>query len=339
MRFRHLRFIGVVASVVLTAAGCGGSNTPGTTTSKLNIAYLPRQINNPVFDVARQGAQNAATELGGQLTQVGPSESTAASQVPYIQTLTQQHVDAILISANDQDAVAPALKQAMQKGIKVVGFDSPPASDARNVMIAEATDQGLGDVEVDMMCNDLPGCSGPIGIVSGTATSPNQNKWIDVMKQDMATNPKYQGLKLVQVVYGNDNPETAVQVVQGMLTAHPEIKGIIAPTSVGIVAAAQILEQTGKAGKIALTGLGLPNSLKKYIKDGTMKEFALWDFVGLGYLTYYTAALLVQGKIKGKPGETYTAGKLGQFTIDQNGVVVLGPPLRFNASNIDNYNF
>jgi rhamnose transport system substrate-binding protein len=328
-------------AAVLALAACGGggssSSSPGTTT--LNIAFLPKAVNNPYFDVAATGGQEAATELKGQFKQVGPSDATGAAQIPFIQTLTQQNVSAIVVSADDANAIAPALKQAMAKGIKVVGYDSSPATDARNVFINQADTKGIGEVQIEMVCDEIPGCAGDIAILSATSTATNQNAWIDVMKSTLASNSKYSGLKLVKVAYGNDDPQVSTTEAQGLLTAYPNLKGIISPTTVGIAAAAKVLKDQNKVGKVALTGLGTPNQMRAFVKDGTCKEFALWNVKDLGYLAYYTAALLVQGKIKGTSGETFTAGRLGSYTIDASTTVLLGKPFVFKADNIDQLNF
>jgi len=324
---------------ILALVACGGSSGGGGTTTTLNIAFLPKAVNNPYFDVAASGGQEAATALSGQFKQVGPSDATGAAQIPFIQTLTQQNVSAIVVSADDPDAIAPALKQAMAKGIKVVGYDSSPAKDARNVFINQADSKGIGVVQVQMICDEIPGCAGEIAVLSATSTATNQNAWIQAMKDELASNSKYSGLKLVKVAYGNDDPQVSTTEAQALLTSYPNLKGIISPTTVGISAAAQVLKQTGKAGKVQLTGLGTPNLMRAFVKDGTCKEFALWNVKDLGYLAYYTAALLVQGKIKGNPGEKFTAGRLGDYTIDPNGVVLLGPPFVFKADNIDQLNF
>jgi rhamnose transport system substrate-binding protein len=335
------RRVGVLAGMaVLALSACGGgSSSPSPGTATLNIAFLPKAVNNPYFDVAASGGQEAATELSGQFKQVGPSEATGAAQIPFIQTLTQQNVSAIVVSAADTNAIAPALKQAMAKGIKVVGYDSSPAPDARNVFINQADSKGIGEVQIQMVCDEIPGCAGEIAILSATSTATNQNAWIDLMKAALASNSKYSGLKLVKVAYGNDDPQVSTTEAQGLLQAYPNLKGIISPTTVGIAAAAQVLEQTGKAGKVQLTGLGTPNDMRKYVKDGTCKEFALWNVKDLGYLAYYTAALLVKGTIKGTAGEKFTAGRLGPYTIDSNTTVLLGPPFVFKADNIDQLNF
>ena len=340
MRWRRGSQLATAGMAVLALVACGGSSGGGgASPATLNIAFLPKAVNNPYFDVAASGGQEAATALSGTFKQVGPSEATGAAQIPFIQTLTQQNVSAIVVSADDPDAIAPALKQAMQKGIKVVGYDSSPAKDARNVFINQADTKAIGVSQVAMVCDEIPGCAGEIAVLSATSTATNQNAWIQAMKDELASNSKYSGLKLVKVAYGNDDPQVSTTEAQALLTSYPNLKGIISPTTVGISAAAQVLEQTGKAGKVQLTGLGTPNLMRKYVKDGTCKEFALWNVKDLGYLAYYTAALLVKGTIKGNPGEKFTAGRLGDYTIDPSGVVLLGPPFVFKADNIDQLNF
>ena len=341
MRWRRGSQFAMAGMAFLVVAACGGSSGGGgaSPAATLNIAFLPKAVNNPYFDVAASGGQEAASALSGQFKQVGPSEATGAAQIPFIQTLTQQNVSAIVVSADDPDAIAPALKQAMQKGIKVVGYDSSPAKDARNVFINQADTKAIGVSQVAMVCDEIPGCAGDIAVLSATSTATNQNAWFQAMKDELASNSKYSGLKLVKVAYGNDDPQVSTTEAQALLTSYPNLKGIISPTTVGISAAAQVLKQTGKAGKVQLTGLGTPNLMRAFVKDGTCKEFALWNVKDLGYLAYYTAALLVQGKIKGNPGEKFTAGRLGDYTIDPNGVVLLGPPFVFKADNIDQLNF
>jgi len=331
-------------SVMLLLAACGGSTggtTGGTPTSgtgsgsNLNIVFLPKQINNPYFDTAASGGQQAAKDLGGQFKQVGPSSANAAAQVPFITTLTEQHVGAIVISGDDPNAVAPALKQAMAQGIKVVSYDADVAPDARNVFVNQADSEQIGRSEVDLLAQQI-NSTGQIAILSAASTAANQNTWIGFMKQELTKYPKMQ---LVKIAYGNDDDQTSFNQTLALLQQYPNLKGIISPTTVGIAAAARALESVHKGGQVALTGLGTPNQLRQYVKDGTIKAFELWNPANLGYLAYYVAALLIQGKIKGNVGETFTAGKLGSYTIGANNVVLLGPPTVFNSSNIDQFNF
>jgi len=330
----------VLTIFTLTACGGGGSSSSGGSTpsasSALNIAFLPKQINNPYFDTAASGGKEAATALSGKFEQVGPSSANAAAQVPFITTLTEQHVGAIVISGDDPNAVAPALKQAMAQGVKVVSFDADVAPDARNVFVNQANSEQIGRSEVDLLAQQI-NSTGQIAILSAASTAANQNTWIGFMKDELAA--KYPNMKLVKIAYGNDDDTTSFNDTLALLQQFPNLKGIISPTTVGIAAAARAIESVHKGGQVALTGLGTPNQLRQYVKDGTIKGFELWNPANLGYLAYYVAALLVEGKIKGNVGEMFTAGKLGQYTIGANNVVLLGPPTVFNSANIDQFNF
>jgi rhamnose transport system substrate-binding protein len=342
--FSTLSF-GLIVLTIFTLAACGGSgssssagSTPSATSSSsssLTIAFLPKQINNPYFDTAASGGKEAATALGGQFQQVGPSSANAAAQVPFITTLTEQHTGAIVISGDDPNAVAPALKQAMSQGVKVVSYDADVAPDARNVFINQADSEQIGRSEVALLAKQI-NSTGQIAILSASSTAANQNTWIGFMKQELT---KYPNMTLVKIAYGNDDDQTSFNDTLALLQQYPNLKGIISPTTVGIAAAARALESVKKGGTVALTGLGTPNQLRQYVKDGTIKGFELWNPADLGYLAYYVAALLIQGKIQGNVGDTFTAGKLGSYTIGANHVVLLGPPTVFNSANIDQFNF
>jgi rhamnose transport system substrate-binding protein len=338
--FSMLSFGLIVLTLFLTACGGGGSSSSGGSTpsagSSLNIAFLPKQINNPYFDTAATGGKQAAMDLNGKFTQVGPSSANAAAQVPFITSLTEQHVSAIVISGDDPNAVAPALKQAMGQGVKVVSFDADVAPDARNVFVNQANSEQIGRSEVDLLAQQI-NSTGQIAILSAASTATNQNTWIGFMKDELAA--KYPKMQLVKIAYGNDDDTTSFNDTLALLQQFPNLKGIISPTTVGIAAAARAIESVHKGGQVALTGLGTPNQLRQYVNDGTIKGFELWNPANLGYLAYYVAALLAQGKIKGNVGETFTAGKLGSYTIGANNVVLLGPPTVFNSSNIDQFNF
>ena len=184
--------------------------------------------------------------------------------------------------------------------------------------------------------------TGEIAILSAAATATNQNAWIGYMKDELK---KYPNMKLVDTVYGNDDPATSLTVLQGLLTAHPNLKGIISPTTVGISTAAQYLSKHKDiAAKVTLTGLGLPSQMKPYVMDGTVKAFELWNPHDLGYLAGYAAANLASGVTDGQPGSTFKGGKLGEYTVlPPSGTtgpsVVLGPPTVFDKSNVGNFNF
>jgi rhamnose transport system substrate-binding protein len=322
------------SAAAASPAGSGGAG-PGT------VGYLPKDIVNQYFAAAKTGVDKAAGELGGTVKQVGPNQATADLQVPFITDLTTQKVSAIIISADDKDAVAPALKAAMTAGIKVVGFDSSPAVGAYNVFVNQVDFSGVGVNLSDWACELAPNCTGDIAILSAAATATNQNAWIALMKTTLAL-PKYAGLKLVDTVYGDDDATKSTTQAQGLLTKYPNLKVIVAPTTVGILAAAQVVKAAGKSATVKVTGLGFPNDMKPFVKDGTSPVFGLWSVPDLGYLSYWIAAKLVSGEIKGTVGETFTVPSLNggkPYTIGADSVVILGPAFRFDATNVDNFNF
>jgi rhamnose transport system substrate-binding protein len=318
-----------------TAAGQANPNAP--LKQGLKIAFLPKQVNNPYFTISDNGGKKAITEFNGQYKEVGPSEASASSQVSYINTLAQQRQDAIVVSANDANAIAPALKAARAQGVKVVTYDSDAAPDARTLFVNQASPEDIGRSEVQVLGKQI-NYTGDIAILSATANATNQNTWIRFMKDEL-TKPQYSKMKLVKIAYGNDDDQTSFQQAQGLLQAYPNLKGIISPTTVGVSAAARYLSGSSFKGKVALTGLGTPNQMRKFIKDGTVESFELWDPAKLGYLAAYAAAALASGQVTGKEGETFKAGELGNKTIGKNGEILLGPPQVFDSSNIDQFNF
>jgi len=322
-----------------TAAGSGAPASAGA--SNLTVGYLPKDIVNQYFAAAKTGVDKAAGELGGTVTEVGPPKADATLQIPFIQDLTTQKVSAIIISADDKDAVAPSLQAAMAAGIKVVGFDSSPAMGAYNVFVNQVDFSGVGVNLADWACQLAPSCTGDIAILSASATATNQNAWIALMKTTLAL-PKYKGLNLVDTVYGNDDAAVSTTQAQGLLTKYPNLKVIVAPTTVGILAAAQVVKAAGKSATVKVTGLGFPNDMKPFVHDGTSPVFGLWSVPDLGYLSYWIAAKLVSGEIKGTVGETFTVPSLNAglpYSIGAGNIVVLGKVFQFDATNVDQFNF
>jgi rhamnose transport system substrate-binding protein len=323
------------AGAAVQAAATADPNAP--LKDGLKIAYLPKQLNNPYSDVETSGGKVAVGELKGTYKLVGPNDASASSQVSYINTLIQQQQDVIVIAANDPNAVCPSLNQARQAKIHVVTFDSDASKDCRDAFINQATTQGIGESLVKM-AKELAGGAGDIAILSATPNATNQNAWIEVMKTELAK-PENAKLKLVKIAYGNDDDQKSFQEAQGLLQSYPNLKVIVAPTTVGIAAASRYVSSSNYKGKVAITGLGLPNQMRQYVKDGTVKKFALWNPADIGYLAAYAGAALSSGQITGKEGEKFKAGKLGEYTIGANGEIVLGPPTEFTAQNIDQFNF
>jgi rhamnose transport system substrate-binding protein len=328
---------GSSASAGSGTQGASEANPNAQIKKGLKVVSIPKQLGNPYEETEHSGVQEALKQLGGSDRISGPTDASASSQVSIINSAVQQKPDALIIAGNDPNAVAPALKQAAQRGVKVVAMDSDVAPTARTIFVNQTSAPLIGKGQVQMIAKQIGG-KGQIAILSATANATNQNTWIKYMKQELAQ-PQYKDIKLVKVAYGDDDDQKSFQQTQGLLQAYPNLKGIISPTTVGISAAARYLSTSPKKGQVKLTGLGTPNQMRKFVKDGTVDEFALWVPKDVGYLAGYAAAALASGQISGKPGETLKAGKLGVRRIGPNGEIILGPPERFNKSNIDQFNF
>ena len=320
-----------------SASSSAGGSASGLKTG-LKVYVIPKQLGNSYFTTADSadsgGAIAALNALGETGTETSGTAATPASQIPAIQAAISKGANALIVSATDPTALCPTLTAAMKRGITVVTYDSD-APTCRSMFINQASTAAIGTSEVDLLAKEI-GDSGQIAIVSAAASATNQNAWIGYMKQELKKYPK---MSLASVVYGNDDPTASTQVTQGLLQQFPNLKGIISPTTVGIAAAAAVLDTPKYKGKIALTGLGTPDEMKKFVSDGTVKSFELWNPADLGYLAAYAAVEMASGKITGASGQSFTAGKLGAYTVGLQNSVLLGPPYVFSAANINKFNF
>jgi len=355
MKNRSL-FVVLVAALTLSMllSACGGAATqapaepaqPAATEAPaaagpLTFVLVPKNLGNPYFDTANNGAQEAAKELGVTVLYQGPAAADATQQIQLINSLIAQKVNGLAISADDSDALVPTGKEAIAAGIPVISFDSAIGKDGRVLHINQAVLHDIGAIEIKMAL-DLAPDGGDIAILSATSTAPNQNAWIEVMKEELKK-PEYSSLNLVEVVYGDDDDTKSYNEAQALFTKYPDLKVIIAPTTVGIAASARAVTDAGLIGKVAVTGLGTPNQMREYVKNGAAPEFALWNPGDLGYLSVYVLNALATGQIKGVAGEKFTAGKLGEYTIQEDadlGVnVLLGLPFIWDKTNIDDSNW
>jgi rhamnose transport system substrate-binding protein len=339
---RFLTLAAVAASVALVASGCAAGNDAGTgpaAEGDLSITFIPKQLNNPYTDVVLGGGKDGATAAGFAATEVvGPLEASASSQVSFINAETQAGTSVIVIAANDPDAVGPALEEARAAGAKIVAFDSDTNPDYRDVFISQVVAKDVALIQIELLAEQIGG-SGEIAILSATANATNQNEWIKFIEEELASNPEYAEISLVAKVYGDDDDTKSFQEAQGLLQAYPNLKGIISPTTVGIAATARYLSTSNYKGTVALTGLGLPNEMRPFVKDGTVTAFALWDPAQLGYVAAFAGKALADGTITGAEGDTFEAGDLGEREVGADGIVIVGPPTTFNADNIDDYDF
>lgn len=322
-------------SLILTVAILALS---GSALAEVKIALVAKSLGNGFFEAANVGAQEAAKELGDvKVIYTGPTTTTAEAQIEVLNGLIAQGVDAIAISANDPDAVVPVLKKAMQRGIKVVSWDSGVAPAGRQIHLNPSNNALIGETNVKLAADALKALKalnvekGDVAILSATPTSTNQNIWIEEMKKVL---PQYPSVNLVTVAYGDDLSDKSYREAVGLLKSYPDLKVIVSPSSVGIVAAAQAVKDQGKIGKVYVTGLGLPSEMAGAIKSGASKSFAIWNPIDLGYAATYLADDLVKGTATKTEANM---GKLGKVKLDADGSGAMAEPFVYDASNIDKF--
>jgi len=303
----------------------------------LRIVYIPKNTGNPYFDSIINGFMKAGEELGYEFTTVAPSTAEGTGQIPFIKEQTQRGVDAIAISPNDPDAVVPALKQAMSKGIRVVCVNSDMNKEGREVAVLPMDFEITGASQVELM-GSVINYEGEIAILSATTTAPDQNYWIEGMKKALE-DPKYAKMKLVKIAYGDDDPQKSLTEAEALLTGFPNLRGIISPTTVGVAAAAQAVETAGAADRVQVVGLGTPNQMRRFIKNGTITKFALWSPYNEGYLSGYMIYGMLTGQVTPGEGNKFFVPELGEREFLKDNVVITGPPQIFDINNIDDFNF
>ena len=324
-----MKFTKTLTAAAIIAAGLAFS---AQAAEKVKIAMVVKTLGNGFFDAAHQGADEAAKELGNvEIIFTGPAKATAEGQIELINSLVAQKVQAIVVSANDPDALVPATKKAMGRGIKVLSFDSGIAKDGRLFNLLPSSNALIGEKLVKMTV-DAVGDKGEIAVLSATAQATNQNAWIEEMKKVLAK-PEYKDLKLVTVAYGDDQTDKSYREAQGLFKSYPNLKAIIAPTTVGIAAASKAVQDANLIGKVYVTGLGLPSEMAGHVKSGAVKSFAIWNPIDLGYSITYAAHQFVTGKA----GKTVSLGRVGTATPDADGSAPMAEPFTYDASNVEKF--
>ena len=297
------------------------------------IALVVKALGIGFFEAANKGAEEAAKELGDvEIIYTGPTDTTAEGQIEVINALIAQGVDAIAISANDPDAVAPALQKAMERGITVISWDSGVAPAGRQMHLNPSSSALIGNTIIKLAADNMPD-GGDVAVLSATSTSTNQNIWIEEMTKVMGN---YPGVNLVATVYGDDLADKSYREAQGLIASYPNLKAIIAPTTVGILAASQAVTDAGLIGKVNVTGLGLPSEMAGAVESGATISFAIWTPIDLGYAATMLAYNINAGAATA-PGSVIPMGRMGNATLDDKSEAAMSDPFTYDKSNIEQF--
>ena len=325
----------LVGGLMLSAA------TGAFAQEKIDIAFIGKNTGNPYFDSLTQGFVDACAKIACNFEFVAPATAEATSQIPFIEAQVQRGVDVIAISPNSPDALNEVFKSARDKGILIltVNGDITGNEQFRDATILPTDFTKVGADQVEMV-GSLIGYEGEVAILSATTEAPDQNFWIEGMKKAFAEDPKFAKMKLVATVYGDDQPEKSTTEMEALLSNYPNLKGVIAPTTVGIAAASQVVQSRGIADKVKVTGLGLPSEMRDFVKDNTVQGFQLWSPYNEGWLAAHFAVGVKNGDIAIKAGETFDVPNLGTITINEgNSINTQASLTTFDAKNIDEFKF
>jgi rhamnose transport system substrate-binding protein len=344
MKKKLLLCVSAVMLLTLIFVSCQGKQADGAAqaSGKLKIYFIPKNLGNPYFEALSKGFRDAIGELGEDKFEyifTGPATPEATSQIEYVEAAVQNGAFAIFIAANSNDALNGTFDDARAEGVRIyiINQDIPGSESHRDAAIMPVNFDTIGVAQMDLLYDQIGG-AGEFAILSATTDAPDQNTWVDLMKGEVANTPKYGQMKLVEVVYGDDQPAKSTTEMEALLTKYPNLKGVIAPTTVGIAAAAKVVQTRGVADKVKITGLGLPSEMAEFVLDGTVLGFQLWNPPYEGYLGVYMVNAEVNEGFKPAPGASFNAGKLGQRTILPNGqILTLETPMLYEKGNIEEY--
>jgi rhamnose transport system substrate-binding protein len=360
---RPHKLIGVIGCLALVVAAACGDDDDSTDTADeggsgggaageavtieggddMSSILLPKCTGIAVFDQANEGAQEAAEELGTAEPEfLGPS--TCEDPTGQIETMTNaatQGVDAVMISNNAGEQIQSGVDAATDADVSVVSWDSPiPSGEGESLFVAQVDFDETGVVMADMALEILGEDGGTFAILSASPDAANQNAWIEALETALEEE-QYASLELVDTVYGNDDADESYDQALALVDSHPDLELIMAPTTVGIAAAAKAMTDEGLCETVKVSGLGLPEEMRAYTESGCAPQFALWSFVDLGYLTYYATYGIATGQIEAADGQTFTAGRMGDYTIETDPTrdaglrIVMGPFTVYTEENID----
>ena len=299
------------------------------------VALVVKNLGNSYFDACRDGALEAAKELGGiEIIYTAPTKPTPEDQIAVIESLIAQRVDGIIVSANDANALVPVGKKAAQRGINVISFDSAIAQDGRLMHLNASSTDLIGAKQVQMIAKTL-NYEGEVAILSAASTMTNQNSWIEAMKEEWKK-PDYAKMQLVATVYGDDQDDKSYREMQALVKAHPNLRGVISPTTIGIRAGAKAIMDENLVGQVYITGLGLPSEMKDAVLAGACDSFAIWNPVDYGY----AATQIMGGILDGadvSPGASVKMGRMGETVIGDDGEAAMGEPFTFDKANVEEF--
>ena len=266
---------------------------------KLRFVMVTKAVH-PYYEPCYEGFKAAAAKYKVTVERVDPQKMELPLQVKSIEELIAQRVDGIALSAVDDAGLVPVIAEATRAGIKVITFDAPAPSSSALTYIG--TDNKTAGFEAGKRMAGLMKNGGKLVVLQGGLGAANLNLRTQGFKEALAKfNPKVKVLEVVDV--GGDF-SIATNKTEAILQTYPDLNAIFAVSAEGAPAAAGVLKQQGKKGKILLAGFDDIKETLNGIKDGTIAFCIVQKTFKMGWLS--VEALLDAKKGKKLPKVTDT---------------------------------
>jgi ribose transport system substrate-binding protein len=276
--YRALVLAALIAPAIATAA-------------QKTFVMVPKGVH-PYYEPCYEGFKAAAQKYGVKVEKVDPQKFELPLQVRVIEDLIAQHVDGIAISALDDAGLVPVVHDAMKAGIKVITFDAPaPSSEALEYI---GTDNEAAGYAAGKKMGEVMGGKGNIIILQGGLGATNLNLRTKGFKAALAKSAP--GVKVLEVVNENGDFNEATNKTEAVLQTYPDLTAIFSVSAEGAPAAAQVLKQQGKAGKILVAGFDDLKDTLEGIKDGSVSFCLVQKTFKMGWLSIEALLDATKGK-------------------------------------------
>jgi len=248
---------------------------------KLTFAVVPKLLDNPVFNVAKLGAEVAAKELGQGKIEIywtAPVTSDAAQQAQIIESLIEKKVDGIAVSVNDADALTGAINKAMDAGIPVVTFDSD-APKSKRIAFYGTNNPGSGKIMGEYLVKYM-GTKGNIALLMGTPGAPNLEERKNGLEEFLKA---YPDIRIVDVQPCYDDINKGVSAMQASMQAHRDLNGWVLIGGWALFTPPPGPLASRKPGELIIIAFDtLPEELD-YVRQGYVQALIGQKYFGWGY--------------------------------------------------------